>query len=205
MRFFRQHLRERFPTKLWLDVLSKADLLEEEFGAADVLAASGDARLRDWDPSAVEHPAVAEAADVIVGGERAAADDLAVTGSSPGVEPHADVSLPAVQQAVSDAASISGSSGGSGRVYRWGDGSGSADVDGRQLAGASGAVDAAQVVSLPVCGVLAAEGVQLWNVPCPMVAASVLTQCLMPAIISSASCLQASASSWPSHHSYPQS
>ena len=30
----RRSLRERFPGKLWLDVLSKADLLEEEFDAA---------------------------------------------------------------------------------------------------------------------------------------------------------------------------
>ena len=37
----RRSLRERFPGKLWLDVLSKADLLEEEFDAAgDVDAAT---------------------------------------------------------------------------------------------------------------------------------------------------------------------
>lgn len=36
----RRSLRERFPGKLWLDVLSKADLLEEEFDAADDLDAA---------------------------------------------------------------------------------------------------------------------------------------------------------------------
>ncbi|GAB4823843.1 hypothetical protein N2152v2_010889 [Parachlorella kessleri] len=35
----RHDLRERFPDKPWIDVLSKADMLEEEFDAADELAA----------------------------------------------------------------------------------------------------------------------------------------------------------------------
>ena len=37
MDVLRRHLRERFPGKLWLDVLSKQDLLEEELDAADEL------------------------------------------------------------------------------------------------------------------------------------------------------------------------
>lgn len=188
----RQHLRERFPTKLWLDVLSKADLLEEEFDAADVLAASGNARLRDWDPSAVEqHSVPSDTANVITGTERAAADDVPLEGSGLVTERHAAVSLPAVQQAGSDSPSVTGSSG-SGRVYRWGDGSGSADVDGRQLAGASGAVDAAQVVSLPVSYFPHAGGCAA-AVAATVSAATVLDT------------LQSPVSSLPSRHAYPRS
>lgn len=37
----RQELRQRFPAKPWVDVLSKADLLEEEFDEADRQMAAG--------------------------------------------------------------------------------------------------------------------------------------------------------------------
>ncbi len=47
----RQQLRARFPDKLWLDVLSKADLLEEELDAADAMYAAGTRRLVDWEHS----------------------------------------------------------------------------------------------------------------------------------------------------------
>lgn len=180
----RQHLRERFPTKLWLDVLSKADLLKEDFDAADALVATGNARLRDYelDGAAVEESTATSAAP-----NKYAEADTAMVGTPPDgssdVDSSATESLPLSQQQaedsdtcssaissseiggssssagssaadnrvssiVSHSGSSSGSSGGSsGRVYRWGDGSGTADVDGRQLAGANGAVNAAQVAA----------------------------------------------------------
>lgn len=39
--FCREELKRRFPTKPWVDVLSKADLLEEEFDEADTVLAAG--------------------------------------------------------------------------------------------------------------------------------------------------------------------
>lgn len=73
----RQHLRARFPGKLWLDILSKADLLEEEFDEADSFLAAASAAAEDGGHaapvdslSAGKAPAAAasDAADAASGG-----------------------------------------------------------------------------------------------------------------------------------------
>lgn len=82
----RQHLRARFPGKLWLDILSKADLLEEEFDEADSFLAAASAAAEDGGHAA---PVDSLAAGKAPAAAASAAADAAPGGSAGGGGGHA--------------------------------------------------------------------------------------------------------------------